>query len=165
MLRTYQYRLYPNQAEQENLTAILDIARWLYNRALDYRRKRWNESRYSVTYNEQSAMWREWRNEQPEDNPLRLLNMTAGQQVLRRLDKAYSEFKQGKGGKPRFKGRHFFKTVNYKPGDGAGLQNGKLYVQNVGLVSVKWHRELPDGVLKNIILTRKPSGWYVSLQV
>jgi putative transposase len=165
MIRTRQYRLYPTNEQQLNLSAILDAARWLYNRALDYRRKRWNESRYHVTYEEQAAMWREWRNEQKADNPLRLLNMTAGQQVLRRLDQAYREFRAGNRGKPRFKGWRFFNTVNYKPGDGAGLQNGKLYVQNIGLVSVKWHRELPEGALKNILLTRKLSGWYVSLQV
>jgi transposase len=88
MLRTAQFCLYPTEAQQSALIAILDVARWLYNRALDYRRKRWNESRYSVTYDEQSAMWRDWCNEQPDDNPLRLLNMSAGQQVLRRLDKA-----------------------------------------------------------------------------
>src|ERR1043166_3654121 len=116
MIRTYQYRLYPTHEQQVNLTAVLDAARWLYNRALDYRRKRWDESRYRVTYEEQSAMWREWRNEQKEDNPLRLLNMTSGQQVLRRLESAYSEFRQGKRGKPRFKGRGFFNTINYKPG-------------------------------------------------
>ncbi len=165
MIRTYQYRLYPSDEQQVVMKDILDVARWLYNRALDYRRKRWAESRYRVTYNEQSAMWRDWRNEQPDDNPLRLLNMSAGQQVLRRLDQAYSEFKQGKRGKPRFKGWRFFNTTNYKPGDGAGLQNGRLYIQNVGLMRVEWHRELPDGMIKNIILTRKPSGWYAAFQV
>jgi putative transposase len=110
-------------------------------------------------------MWRDWRNEQAEDNPLRLLNMSAGQQVLRRLDSAYREFLQGKRGKPRFKGRRFFNTINYKVGDGTGLEGGRLYIQNVGLISVRWHRELPDGILKNVILTRKPSGWYASFQV
>jgi putative transposase len=144
----------------------LDVARWLYNRALDYRRKRWQESRYSVTYSEQSAMWREWRNEEPEDNALRLLNMSAGQQVLRRLDTAYREFLSGKRGRPRFKGWRYFNTINYKPGDGAGLaENDGLYVQNVGVMRVEWHRDLPVGTLKNILLTRKPSGWYVCFQI
>ena len=165
MIRTYQYRLNPTPQQQAALKEVFDVARWLYNRALDFRRKRWNESRYSVTYDEQSAMWKAWRNEQPQDNALRLLNMTAGQQVLRRLDSAYREFKAGKRGKPRFKGWRFFNTINYKPGDGAGLQNGRLYVQNVGLMVVRWHRDLPNGALKNIILTRKPSGWYTSFQV
>ena len=165
MIRTFQYRLNPNPTQEIALDNILYAARWLYNRALDYRRKRWEESRYSVTYAEQAAMWREWRNEQPDDNPLGLLNMSAGQQVLRRLDSAYREFRQGKRGKPRFKGWRFFNSVNYKPGDGAGLQNGRLYLQNVGLIAVNWHRELPDGLIKNVILTRKPSGWYAAFQV
>ena len=165
MLRISQYRLYPNPEQQAALTAILDAARWLYNRALDYRRKRWDESRYRVTYYEQAAMWRDWRNEQPDDNPLRLLNMSAGQQVLRRLDIAYREFFNGKRGKPRFKGQRFFKTINYKPGDGTAIQDGRLYIQNVGLIRVVWHRDMPDGTLKNIILTRRPSGWYVTFQI
>ncbi len=38
-------------------------------------------------------------------------------------------------------------------------------MQNVGLISVRWHRPLLAGKLKNIIILRKPSGWYVCLQV
>lgn len=165
MIRTYRYRLYPNQAQLAALTGLLDVARWLYNHALAYRRKRWNESRKSVTYDQQAAMWRDWRNECPEDNSLRLLNMTAGQQVLRRLDKAYHEFLKGRRGRPRFKGERHFNSINYKPGDGASLKGKRLYIQNVGLLKVKWHRPLVDGMLKNIVLVRKPSGWYVLLQV
>jgi putative transposase len=99
------------------------------------------------------------------ENPLRMLNMTAGQQVLRRLDSAFKAFFQGKRGFPRFKKASRFNSVNYKPGDGASIRGRKLYVQNAGLITVRWHRELPDGKLKNIILLRKPSGWYVCFQV
>lgn len=60
MIHSYRYRLYPTVDQQAVLTDILDMARWLYNHALAYRRKRWNESRKSVTYNEQAAMWRDW---------------------------------------------------------------------------------------------------------
>jgi putative transposase len=165
ILRTYRYRLYPTKEQQTTLNNILWAACWLYNRALDYRRKRWNESRKSINYYDQAAMWRDWRNEEPEDNPLRLLNMSAGQQVLRRLDSNYKQFLKSKRGFPRFKKASRFNSVNYKPGDGASVKNNHLYVQNVGLVKVRWHRELPDGKLKNIVIVRKPSGWYVLLQV
>lgn len=164
MLRTYRYRLYPNKEQQEALDEILWVACWLYNRALDYRRKRWNESRRSVTYCEQAGMWRDWRNE-PGDNDLLLLNMSAGQQVLRRLDSNYKQFLKGKRGFPRFKKASRINSVNYKPGDGASIKNNRLYVQNVGQIKVRWHRELPDGKVKNIVVLRKPSGWYVLLQV
>jgi len=96
---------------------------------------------------------------------LRLLNMTAGQQVLRRLDDAFRQFFQGKRGYPRFKKASRFNSVNYKPGDGSRIRDHKLYVQNVGLITVRWHRPLPDGTLKNIILLRRPSDWYACLQV
>ena len=49
-------------------------------------------------------MWRDWRNEEPDENPLRMLNMTAGQQVLRRLDSAFREFFQGERGYPSLQG-------------------------------------------------------------
>jgi putative transposase len=165
MLRTHKYRLYPTAEQESALGDILWVACVLYNSALAYRRKRWQESRHSVTYYEQAALWRDWRNEDPDENPLRMLNMSAGQQVLRRLDSAFKEFFQGKRGFPRFKKARRFNSVNYKPGDGAGIRGRKLYVQNAGLITVRWHRELPDGKLKNIILLRKPSGWYVCLQV
>jgi putative transposase len=169
MLRTYRYRLYPTGEQESALGDILWVACVLYNTALHYRRKRWQESRHSVTYTEQAAMWRDWRNEDgsssEDENPLRMLNMTAGQQLLRRLDGAFRAFFQGKRGFPRFKKASRFNSVNYKPGDGASIRGRKLYVQNVGLVTVRWHRGLPDGQLKNIIVLRKPSGWYVCFQV
>lgn len=165
MFRTFRYRLYPNKDQAEALSEILWVACWLYNRALDYRRKKWRESREAVCYSQQSAMWREWRNEEPAENPLRLLNMSAGQQVLRRLESSYRQFLLGKRGRSRFKKVSRFSSVNYKPGDGASIKNNRLYVQNVGLVRVRWHRELPNGKLKNIIIKRKSSGWYVLLQI
>ena len=103
MILTYKYHLYPTGEQEAVMGEILWVGCWLYNRAIAYRRKRWYESRHIVTYSEQAAMWRDWRNEQPDHNPLRLLNMTAGQQLLRRLDSAYRAFFKGQRGKPRFK--------------------------------------------------------------
>jgi putative transposase len=165
MIRTYRYRLYPSKEQQSTLNDILWAACWLYNRALDYRRKRWSESRKSINYSDQAGMWRDWRNEEAQANPLRLLNMSAGQQVLRRLDRTYKQFFKGQRGFPRFKKASRFNSVNYKPGDGAQVKDNRLYVQNVGLVKVRWHRELPESKLKNIVVLRKPSGWFVLLQI
>jgi putative transposase len=163
-MRTYKYRLYPNKTQDKALGNVLWAACTLYNNALAYRKKRWQESRQGVTYYEQAAMWRDWRNEEPADNPLRTLNMSAGQQVLRRLDSAYRAFLKGERGSPRFKRLDRFNSVNYKPGDGAAIRDGRLYVQNVGLIRVRWHRELP-GVLKNIIITGRSGRWHVCFQV
>lgn len=165
MIRTYRYRLYPSKTQQTILGNVLYAACALYNHALAYRRKRWNENRRGVWYNEQAGMWRDWRNEDPADNPLRLLNMSAGQQVLRRLDSAYREFVKGKRGRPRFRRLDRFNSVAFKPGNGAAVKDGKVYIQNVGLMRVRWHRQVPKGELKHIVIVRKPSGWYACLQI
>jgi len=163
-VRTYRYRLYPGEHQRETLAEILRLSCQIYNHMLAHRRKCWQASRQSVSYYDQAAMWRDWRNEDADDNPLRLLNMSAGQQVLRRLDSAYRQFLKGQRGAPRFQKSTRFSSVNYKPGDGAQIKDGKLYVQNVGTLRVRWHREQPDGELKNIVVLRKPSGWYALLQ-
>ena len=144
---------------------MLDIARQFYNYALQYRRERWQESRHAVSYNEQAGMWRDWRNETPDDNPLRLLNMSAGQQLLRRLDKAYREFLKGNRGLPRFKAKNRFHSLEFRHGDGCKLKQGervRFYIQNVGDVKVKFHRPLPEGAtINHIILKRSCRKWHV----
>ena len=173
-IRTYQYRLYPTRSQVAVLNEILEVARQFYNYALQYRRERWQESRYPVTYHEQAAMWRDWRNETPDENPLRLLNMSAGQQLLRRLDKAYQAFfrrvKAGETpGQPRFKGKNRFHALEFRHGDGCKLKIGErtlFYVQNVGDIKVKFHRPLPEGaILGHIVLSRSCRKWYVCLQI
>ncbi|MEO8392501.1 MAG: transposase [Chloroflexota bacterium] len=169
MIRTYQYRLFPTHQQQRTLDDMLDVARQFYNYALQYRRERWQESRYSVSYNQQTGMWRDWRNETPDDNPLRLLNMSAGQQLLRRLDKAYGEFLKGNRGLPRFKGKNRFHSLEFRHGDGCKLKQGErtlFYIQNVGDVKVKFHRPLPGGAtIQHVILKRSCRKWYVYLQI
>jgi transposase len=56
VILTYKYRLYPTAEQEAVMSEILWVGCWLYNRALDYRRKRWRESRHTATYYEQAAM-------------------------------------------------------------------------------------------------------------
>jgi putative transposase len=176
VIRTYQYRLYPTKAHAAALDTLLETGRQFYNYALQYRRERWEESRHHVTYNEQAALWRDWRNETPDENPLRLLNMSAGQQLLRRLDKAYQGFfrriKAGETpGHPRFKGKPRFRSLEYKHGDGCKLgadTQGRMlfYVQNVGEIKIKYHRPLPAGcTIKHVVIKRSLRKWHICLQL
>lgn len=162
---TYKYRIYPTREQEHILNEILWIACWLYNKALEHREKYWRESRRSISCYDQGALWRDWRNEDPEENPLRILNMDAGQKVLRKLDDAYRAFFKGMRGRPRFKTSRRYDSVAYKYGNGSKIRGNRLYIQNVGLIKVRWHRDLPDGRIKQVIVKRKPSGWYACFQI
>ncbi len=166
----YQYRLKPNRTQERHLTTLLAVACRLYNDALAERRNAWEHEGRTVTYLEQARKLKALRE---IDKEVALLNFSAAQHVLRRLDKAFQRFfsavKAGqKVGYPRFKKLHRFRTLEFTYGDGTKIkpdERGRLqlYIQNVGMVKVVWHRPLPEqSVIKQVWVTRKADGWFVT---
>ena len=90
MIRTYKYRLYPTNAHQKALDFLLWQGRLLYNAALEQRITAYRETGQGVTYPQQWAHFRDQRHANPDT--LGQLNATSVQQMLRRLDKAFSAF-------------------------------------------------------------------------
>jgi len=166
MLRAYQYRLYPSKNQQRSLWKLLKLGCWLYNTALAERREAWEKDGKSISYHDQAAKLKELRN----TTELGRLNFSACQQVLRRLDKAFQAFFRRleageKPGYPRFKKPHRFRTLEFVYNDGLRIKKDRLYIQNVGLVKVLWHRSLPEGRIKQAWVTKKADGWYVTFAV
>lgn len=97
------------------------------------------------------------------------------QEVCTRVKLAFNRYiagdKNGKrSGKPRFKNQARFRSMIF---EGAKLHScsvgGKwLYVSlpKLGLIKVRHHRPLPEGViLKSIQLIKKVDGWYINLRL
>lgn len=163
MRRAFKYRLYPTKAQALILDILLDGAHDLYNAALEQRRDVWTSHRKSINYLYQASELKEARD---ADTRLKLLNYSACQDVLRRLQKAFDAFfrriKLGETpGYPRFKGRDRFDSLTF-PSYGDGLKlTKKLYVQNVGDVKVKLHRPI-EGRIKTVTIKREAGRWYAS---
>jgi putative transposase len=101
-------------------------------------------------------------------------NFSACQDVLRRVDKAFAAFfrrlKAGdkSPGNPRFRSRSRFDSLTYPSwGDGCTLRaTGRLYLQGVGDLKLKWHRPLPaDAAIKTVTVKREAGHWYVCFSV
>ena len=161
MRRSYKYRLYPNRAQRIGLNDLLTGARRLYNAALEQRRWMWRDHRISVGYLDQAAQLKEARD---ADETLRLLNYSACQEMLRRLQRSFDAFfrriKNGENpGYPRFKSADRFDSVTFPScGDGVKLSE-KLYVQNVGGIRIKLHRAV-QGKVKTVTLKHEAGDWY-----
>jgi putative transposase len=166
----YQYKLEPTKTQSGLLWRLLEIACRLYNDALKERKDAWEKEQRTITYHKQALKLKDLRE---TDKELALLNFSACQHILRRLDKAFQRFfgglKKGeKVGYPRFKKSHRFRTLEFTYGDGTKIkvdERGRLrlYVQNVGLIKVVWHRPLPEGaVIKQVWITCKADGWFVT---
>ena len=87
--------------------------------------------------------------------------------MLRRLDKAFKAFfrrvKAGeKPGYPRFKGKGRYDSITFPSyGDGCKLKGNRLYVQHVGQIKIKLHREIA-GRIKTVTVRRQADLWFVT---
>lgn len=166
IIRTYKYRLYPTKAQIATLNEQIEIARQLYNYMLGYRQYLWQSSRRSIRYFDLSRFLSQSRNEDSEINPLQKLSLSMAREAVKRMDRAYMEFVKGNRGYPKFKGRVYFNSIECDAKDGASLKSDKIYWRGVGLIKTKWHRPLPtDSRLKHFIIIRRPSGWFVCIQI
>lgn len=167
MWKTYQYRLFPTRQQVLALEGQLAEACALYNAALQERRDAYRKAHTSLSYYDQANQLKALRAE----GHLGLVNFSACQDVLRRVQKTFDAFfrrvKAGqKAGYPRFKSRRRFDSYTFPSyGDGCKVRdNGKLYCQGIGEIKVKWHREL-TGTIKTVTLKREAGHWSVCFSV
>ena len=163
-MRTYKYRIYPNRTARKHLDEVFYGHRCLYNKALEQRITAWKESELSLTFYDQNKSLNQVRKTKYPK-----VNCTSFQQTMRRLDIAFKAFfcrlkAEKKPGFPRFKPASRFNSIVFKANDGARIKNGKLILTNCPPIRVKWHREVPDGVvIKQIRILRRNGKWYVCL--
>ena len=162
MRRAYKYRLYPNKEQAKSLEHQLSEARSLYNAALQERRDAWRMQRVSRNYYDQANQLKEIR----DAGNLELVNYSACQDVLRRVDKTFRAFfrriKAGeKAGYPRFKSRDRFASYTFPVWrDGCHLtEQGRLKVQGIGIIKLKTHRPIA-GEIKTLTLKCDAGKWY-----
>jgi putative transposase len=142
---------------------MLETHRRIFNNALAQRKSAWEDSRQSISYGDQSAAYKE---ERQVNEYYQRTNFSSCQRTLRRLDKAFKAFFRRvqageKPGYPRFKGRSRWKSVEFTYGDGSKIRdNGKLYIQHIGELKVRWHRKI-KGEVKTVTLRRQAGKYYV----
>jgi len=160
----YRYRIYPTIKQEGVLLRMIEAARKLWNDALAHRMWKWEEFRRSTTYNEQARILTGVRKTDPE---IGMLYSQVGQDVLRRLDKAFRAFFNHSSGYPKFKKKRGCGSITF-PQAYRGcvkIDDGKIMISGVGWVPLVLHRKLPsDGTMKTCTVIQEPCGeWYVSL--
>ena len=167
MRKAYKYRIYPTRKQAERLDRELAAAQRLYNAALEQRRIAWKRCGLSLGYLDQAGDLKDLRQSDIQTPA----NYSACQDLLRRLDKAFQAFfrrlKAGdKPGFPRFKSKDRYDSITFPAyGDGCRIRdNGMLYLQGVGEIRLKWHRQT-EGKIKTVTVRRRAGRWHVCCSV
>jgi len=164
---SYKYRIYPSKTVERNLCRQIELCRWLYNRLLEELNKA-RDNGEKITQRDTQALIPHLKDEKPE---LKTVNSKVLQMVNYQLwsnIKGLSKSKENgrKIGKLRFKGKGWFKTMNYnQSGFALDWDKCKLRLSKVGEIPIKLHREV-KGTVKSVIVKREKSGkWFAVMQV
>lgn len=169
-IRTYRYRLYPTQAQEQRMFHVLAVCRHWRNMCLEERKLAWEHEKRNVTQAEQEATGKRYRATFPQ---AKIVFSQTLQSVVNDLEESFQSFfrrvKAGeKPGYPRFKGRDSFNSFSFKQfGSGAWLDGKhRLRLFEIGRVRVRWHRYIPEnGVIKTCRIKHQAGQWYVSFAV
>jgi len=164
--RSYKYRLYPSEQDNEVLEKHLDLCRQVYNHFLE----ELNEaevipSRYELQ-KQLPKLKQEW--EELQQVHSKVLQMVL-KQLYDNLRSLSEQKKKGyRVGKLRYKGEGWYKTIEYNQ-SGFKLKKtdnrlDQLKLSKIGKIPIRLHREI-EGEIKGVIIKRDNVGdWYAIFQ-
>jgi putative transposase len=160
MLRTFQFRMYPNAGQAGELTRILKDNQETYNAALQERRDAWKVERKSITYRMQQDELTELRKE-PEFN---WIACDIQRDPLRRVDRAFKAFyqrcKTGQTpGYPRFRAWHRYDSFTFSL---PAVRTKSIKIPNLGDIRVRGGRPI-TGKAKTCTVKRSGKRWTASV--
>jgi putative transposase len=133
MLRSLNYRLYPDRDQVAGLTDMLGSFCDLYNACLQQRIEAYRRLGRTLGYVDQAN---ELKAVRAIDEQLASFSYSAEQQVIRRVDKAFRAFfgrvRKGRAGFPRFSARSRFDSADFRVGDGLTIRGSR----RLGIVGI-----------------------------
>src|SRR4028119_793455 len=164
--RAFKYRFYPTPEQETLLRRTMGCTRLVYNRALAVRTQAWYDEKKRVGYSDTSALLTEWK-KQDDLQFLSDLSCVPLQQGLRHLQKAFSNFFDGRAKYPTFKKKRNGGSVEFTK-SAFKFRDGQVFLAKCSEpLSIRWSRELPPGATPSTITVKlSPAGrWTVSLLV
>jgi putative transposase len=178
---TYEYKLEPSQQQTEMIEQTLDVCRWVWNLALR-ERKDWYNSRKSPVnacsihseyiisadepfpgYHQQAKNLTQAKK---SNEQLKSVNAQVLQQVLRTLDRAFTDMQARGLGFPRFKNKYRMRSYVYPQLGKDILKTEQIKLPQLGWIRFRKSRDTPEGFkVKQARIVRKASGYFVLLSL
>ncbi len=153
-MKAFQYRLYPNAEQQNELSQAFGCVRYVWNWALDIRKEAYEYGGVSLNYYDtQNALPElkaemEWLKEAPAQ---------ALQYSLRNLDTAYKNFFAQRADFPSFKKKFSKQSLSFP--QNVSIDEQTMTLPKIGDVRAVIHRPF-EGKIKTVTVTKRASGKY-----
>ncbi len=144
----------------------MGCTRLVYNRALAVRTEAWYNDKKRVGYSDTSAMLTEWKKEEGLDF-LNKVSCVPLQQGLRHLQKAFSNFFEGRAQYPNFKKKRNGGSAEFTK-SAFKFKDGQVYLAKCfEPLKIRWSRALPSRAIPSSVTVKLSSAgrWTISLLV
>lgn len=159
-MKAYKLRIYPNKEQTEKLEFTLETCRQAYNMMLGEL-----NNQIVIDKSQIQAMLPDLKICEPKFKEVysktlqyecyRLFSNLSALRVLKSNKK--------KVGRLRFKGKGWFKTIQYnQSGFSLDKENKKLNLSKIGNIKIKLHREV-EGNIKHITIKKSIDKWFVTI--
>lgn len=171
IFKSYKYRIYPNEKQEEQIQKTFGCKRFVYNKCLAYKQEKYkNENVFVGKFD-----CIKWKNHvlKKEYPWLNDVDKYAIDNAIIDMDMAYQKFFKENNGFPKFKkkkdNRKSYKTTYSNTSAGGNIRvdfnNGLIKLPKIKWVKAKLHRKF-DGKIKSATISQTPSGkYYASILV
>ena len=156
MLKTYKYRLYPDEQQKEFLAQQFGCCRFVYNWGLDLKTKAWQTDRKGLSIYDVVKELPGLKDAYPW---LKDVCSQPLQQSLFHLDKGFTAFFKKKTKYPKFKSRGDKQAVAFPQGVSVEFSSGTLLFPKFGRVRAVFSRTF-TGTVKTVTVTKTPTDKY-----
>src|SRR2546421_1023578 len=158
--RAYKYRFYPTEAQAHNLAQTFGCVRFVYNYALNKRKRSYFDHGVKISTKDLSAAITALKKEEGTAW-LKEVSSVPLQQALRHLDSAYTNFFEGRTDYPTFKKKHHEQSATYAD-NAFTLKGDKLTLaKHKEPLDIVWSRALPEGAKpSSVTVTKDKVGRY-----
>lgn len=160
---TYKFRLYPTKVQEQQLFKTFNLCRFTYNQLLEKLNKSKKINKSVIQHHIIKLK---------KDNPEldTVYSKTLQYECYRLFSnlKSLSQLKKkgNKVGRLRFKGRDWFKTINYNQSgfklNQLGTRYGKLHLSKIGDIDIRCHR-ITSGKIKQITIKKTNNKWFAHI--
>jgi putative transposase len=155
VLKAVKVRLYPTTEQKISLAKSFGCARWYWNYALNACIQHYEQTEKSLKLSVYKAYLPQLKVEHPwlkEDCYSAVL-----QCVAINLNKAYTNFFEGRAKFPRFKSKHHKQSIQYP--QNVKVADDYLDVPKIGVIKTVFHRPI-QGKLKTVTISKTPTDKY-----
>lgn len=164
--RAYKYRFYPTPEQAHNLACTFGCARFVYNWALNKRKRAYFDQGIKLHTKDLSAAITDLKRAEGT-TWLKEVSAVPLQQALRHLDDAYKRFFKKQGKYPAFKKKHHAQSATYTD-NAFTLRDGQLTLaKQQEPLQIVWSRPLPkDAKASSVTVSKDKAGrYFVSILV